>query len=131
MQQSYTKLDRGPVYGSRSSGGVFGPAVQLAVILRCLDGASYLDLMMLFNLDGLKFTTLFICNVLVMAGALASEEIEVKALDDGFAQSRTDENQLYGCAGAFHGKEIEMHEPDDINVPWNVYCRRWMYEISL
>jgi DDE superfamily endonuclease len=119
---------------ARSSGGRVEPPIRLALTVRMLSGASYLDMMMLFKLasstvyDVFHSTVASITKRIAMPG-LSSAQSELHHLARGFTTSRQPPNPLYGCVGAVDGKCIEIQKPADEYGPRGFYCRKGMYAI--
>jgi hypothetical protein len=103
---------------ARSSGGRVEPPIRLALTVRMLSGASYLDMMMLFKLasstvyDVFHSTVASITKRVAMPG-LSSAQSELHHLARGFTTSRQPPNPLYGCVGAIDGICIEIQMSTD------------------
>jgi DDE superfamily endonuclease len=122
---------------ARSSGGVVQPALRLAITLRMLAGASYLNLIMLFRVakptiyDVFHSTIDVINRRLRMPGIPTSNSARLSFLADGFTRSRTPVSPIYGCIGALDGIAISILKPPDQFVPRNFYCRKGMYALPV
>jgi hypothetical protein len=127
-------LTRDMRMAARSSGGRVEPAVRLALTVRMLSGASYLDMMMLFRVasstvyDVFHSTVSSITKRIAMPGlSWVQSELQRRAL--AFTTSRQPPNPLYGCVGAVDGICIEIQKPADEYGPRGFYCRKGMYAI--
>jgi DDE superfamily endonuclease len=118
----------------RSSGGRVEPAIRLALTIRMLAGASYLDMMLVFKLasstvyDVFHSTIASIKRRIAMPG-LSSAHSDLHRLAQAFTTSRQPPNPLYGCVGAVDGICIEIQKPPDNFGPRGFYCRKGMYAI--
>jgi DDE superfamily endonuclease len=118
----------------RSSGGRVQPAVRLALTIRMLAGASYLDMMLIFRIasstvyDVFHSTVASVKRRIAMPGlSSAHSDLHCRAL--AFTTSRQPANPLYGCVGAVDGICIEIQKPPDDFGPRGFYCRKGMYAI--
>jgi DDE superfamily endonuclease len=133
---SLLKLDltRDMRMATRSSGGRVDPDVRLALTIRMLSGASYLDMMMLFRVasstiyDVFHGTIASIIRRIAMPG-LSFQQNELQNLALSFTNSRQPSNPLYGCVAALDGICIEVQKPLDMYGPREFYCRKGMYAI--
>jgi DDE superfamily endonuclease len=119
---------------ARSSGGRVEPAIRLALMIRMLSGASYLDMMILLRLalstayDVFHSTAASITTRIAMHG-LPSAQAELQCPALAFSTSGQHQNPLYGCVGAVDGICIEIPKPaDEYGLP-GFYCRKGMYAI--
>jgi hypothetical protein len=122
---------------ARSGGGVIEPAARLAVTLRLLARASYLDLAMQFRIarptvyESFHFAIDIICKRLAMPGIPIGDMESLRDLADDLTLSRTPESPLCGCIGASAGIAISILKPPDEFVPRNFYCRKGMYALPI
>jgi hypothetical protein len=118
----------------RSSGERVEPAVRLALTIRMLAGASYLDMMLGFSIESSTVNDVFHSKVasitkrIAMPGLLASRS-DLHSLALAFIGSRQPPNPLYGCIGAVDGICIEIQKPLNEFGPRAFYCRKGMYAI--
>ncbi len=128
-------LERNDVQARRSSSRVTSPELRLAVCLRILSGASFLDCMLSFGIAKSTVYDVFHSTVRAinlrraMDGVPLDDDDALRALADGFHFSRRLPNQLYGCIGALDGISIEISKPSGYYNPRNYYCRKCMYAI--
>jgi DDE superfamily endonuclease len=133
---SLLKLDltRDMRMASRSSGGRVDPEVRLALTIRMLSGASYLDTMMLFRVASSIIYDIFhrtIASIIrrIAMPCLPFQQNEMQNLALFFTNSRQPPNPLYGCVAALDGICIEVQKPLDMYGPRDFYCRKGMYAI--
>jgi hypothetical protein len=118
----------------RSSGGRVEPAVRLALTIRMLAGASYLDVMLVFRIasstvyDVFHSTVSIITKLIAMPGLPVSRS-DLRSLATAFICSRKPPNPLYGCSGAVDVICIEIQKPLNGFGPRAFYCRKCMYAI--
>lgn len=128
-----TDLNRDRKQGLRSSGGCVDPDVRLAITLRLLAGASYLDIMMLFGLSVSSVYAVFhatndsIMSRLSLPGLPLSDTNALDILCGEFTASRSRVNPLSGCVGALDGIAIKIKKPKNCYIPRNYYCRKGNY----
>jgi DDE superfamily endonuclease len=126
-------LFRDEAHSARSRGDAIETAARLAVTLRMLTGASYLNLVMLFRVakatiyDIFHSTADIINRRLQMPGVPIGNSSKLFRLAEAFSKSRTPPSPLYGCVGALDGIAIAIVKPPDEFVPRNFYCRKGMY----
>jgi DDE superfamily endonuclease len=118
----------------RSSGGRVEPAVRLALTIRMLAGAFYLDMMLVFRItsttvyDAFHSTVASIRKRIEMPGLPVSRS-NLHSLALAFIGSRQPPNPLYGCIGAVDGICIEIQKPLHEFGPRAFYCLKGMYAI--
>jgi hypothetical protein len=115
---SLLKLDltRDMGMASRSSGCRVDPEVRLALTIRMLSGASYLDLMSLFRVASFTMYDPFhrtIASIIkrIAMPALPFQHNELQNLALSFKSSRQPPNPLYGCVAPLDGICIEVQKP--------------------
>jgi DDE superfamily endonuclease len=119
--------------GMRSSGGRIEPEIRLALTLRMLAGASYLDTVMLFAISRSSCYAVFhdtissILSRLKMPGLPFDDIQNLDALSQEFSESRLHANPLVGCVGAVDGIAVKIAKPRDCFVPRNYYCLKGFY----
>jgi hypothetical protein len=127
-------LTRDMHMASRSTGGRVEPDVRLALTLRILSGASYLDMVMLFRVASSTVYHVFHSTVksitrrIAMPG-LPLQQSELQNLALSFTNSRQPPSLLYGCVAALDGICVEIQKPLDMYGPRDFYCRKGMYAI--
>jgi hypothetical protein len=118
----------------RSSGGRVEPVVILALTIRMLAGASYLDMMLVSRIasstvyDVFHSTVASITKRIAMPGLPVSRS-DLHSLALAFTGSRQPSNPLYECIGAVDGICIEIPKPFNEFGPRALYCRKGMYDI--
>jgi hypothetical protein len=126
-------LQRDVSMALRSSGGRIEPEIRLALTLRLLAGASYLDTVMLFAISPSSCYAVFhdtissILSRLEMPGLPLDDIENLDKLSQGFSESRLHDNPLVGCVGAVDGIAVKIAKPRDCFVPRNYYCRKGFY----
>jgi DDE superfamily endonuclease len=121
----------------RCSEGAVTPETRLALTLRLLAGASYLDVAMLFRLGTTTVYVIFnetikvLWRHLPMPGLPLENLREMQRLADGFSSSRGRAVVLHGCIGALDGLSVENQKPSDEHNPRDYYCRKGMYALPV
>jgi DDE superfamily endonuclease len=121
--------------GRRSSGCAISPSTRLAVALRILAGASYVDVYFAFRVSVATAyaNTHYIAGIIQKAFALPgipfSEETKLASMARAFTQSRR--SPLFGCMGALDGILIPIQKPPDHLSPRKYFCRKGYYAIPL
>jgi hypothetical protein len=125
----------------KDQGGVVSGEVRVAVCLRLLAGASYLDLMVIFNLS---HRSIFRCFHLVVQWVNQTFEYPlIKALvnkDESFFEKRSEEFAMgasdgifNGCFGALDGLAIRIKKPTRSSTlpdPGAYYCRKGFHALN-
>jgi hypothetical protein len=120
----------------RSSGGRIVLEVRLALSLRLLAGASYLDAMMLFGISRSSRYQVFqgtinsILSRLHMNGLTFDDIGKLDTSVTQFTECRAHSNPLLGCVGAVDGIAVKIAKPRDCFVPRNNYCRKGFHSIT-
>jgi hypothetical protein len=128
-------LERDTGMALRSSGGRIEPEIRLALTLRLLAGASYLDAMMLFGISRSFCYVVFhstvnsILSRLDMSGLPFDDISKLNTMSRDFTESRAHFNSLVGCVGAIDGIAVKIAKPRDNFVPRNDYCRKGFYSV--
>lgn len=123
--------------GLKSSGGTIQPHVRLSIACRVLCGGTYHDQMMLWQVGRSTVYRVFhdtmkaIRNAIPMPGLPLDDVQQLQILVDGFSNSRTSPNPLYGCVEAVDGIAISIMKPPDNFVPRNYYCRKGMHAVPV
>lgn len=103
-----TDLRRDEDMAIRLSGSPVDAEICVAIFLRILAGASYLDMMLIFNVSRCTVYECFhrvlvhVCSKLQLDG-FPVLECQRKALSKGFSSSRLQPSALHGCVGAIDG----------------------------
>ena len=121
-------------------GGFVEYPLKLAITLRFMAGASYLDLMYLF---GVKKATLYTTIWKTLASldkcpALPDMTLEhdvndlqrCRALSQGFA-NRTGARHVNGCIGALDGMALKIEEPKTAVNFHKYFCRKLFHAVSV
>jgi hypothetical protein len=128
-------LERDEVMALRSSGGRIEPENRLALTLRLLAGASYLDAMMLFGISRSSCYAVFhetvdsILGRLQLPGLPFDDLSKLQTISREFTESRIPINPVVGCVGAVDGIAVKIAKPRDCFVPRNYYCRKGFYSV--
>lgn len=128
-------LDRDGGRELRSSGGLVDPDARLALTLRLLAGASYLDIMMLFGISRSTVYTVMhatcdsVMSCLTLHGVPFDGSNALSVLCRGFGSSRARANPLIGCVGTMHGIAIKISKSRDCFIPRNYYYRKGLYAV--
>jgi DDE superfamily endonuclease len=131
------RLERDADMATQSSGGRIEPEVRLAVLLRILGGASYLDLMMVFRIGRssvyqVVFSTISaVLFVMPMPGVPFDDVVAMKKLVEGFQSSLTPRNILWGCIAALDGISLPIKKPLDRYYPRHYFTRKGFYALSV
>jgi DDE superfamily endonuclease len=131
------ELVRNIAQATRASGGVIDPITHLALTLRILAGASYLDLVLLCAVHrstvfhDFHETLAAINKRLSMPGVPIGDAAKLRKLADEFMESRTPASPLYGCVGALDGIAVSVTKPPDKFFPRNIFRRKGMYAIPV
>jgi DDE superfamily endonuclease len=119
----------------RSSGGRIVPEVRLALSLRLMAGASYLDDMILFGISRSSCYQVFhgtsnnILSHLHMNGLPFDDVGKLDMMAQQFTESRAHYNPLLGCVGAVDGIAVKIAKQRDCFVPRNYNYRKGFYSI--
>eukprot|EP00171_Calliarthron_tuberculosum_P001167 IDg1167t1 len=120
-----TDLERDNRQARRSSGGRIEPAVRLAVTLRLLAGASYLDLVTNYNIAPATVYAIFhdtvghLSNRIAMPNIPLQDAVELQRLAEGFQTSRSAPNPIFGCISALDGICVRVMKPHNEYIPRN------------
>jgi hypothetical protein len=128
-------LERDGAMALRSSGGRIEPEIRLALTLRLLAGASYLDAVMLFGISRTACYEVFHETVnsflgrLDLPGLPFDDLSKLQTMSREFTVSRNHHNPVVGCVGAVDGIAVKIAKPRDCFVPRNYYCRKGFYSV--
>jgi DDE superfamily endonuclease/Villin headpiece domain len=130
-------LMRNASMAKRSSGGVIEPASRLAIFLRMLAGASYLDLQLSFcvarsTIYGI-FTDTLSAVLTIMPNLVVpvADEIRLRDLSEGFRTSRMPHSALFGCIAALDGIALPIIKPLDKYFPRHHFTRKGFYALPV
>jgi hypothetical protein len=118
-------------------GGAIAPAVRLAIFLRILGGASYLDVMLAFRVGrstvyGVFFATLnATIQAIPMPGLPVDNVDAMRKLATGFRVSRTPNSPLWGCIAALDGISFAICKPPDDLHPRHYFTRKGFYALPV
>lgn len=130
-------LQRDALQGIRSSGGFVEPYIRLAVTIRMLAGASYLDVMLAFRIAKSTVYCLMhetieaMCERWKLPGLPFGDERALRLLSIGFTRSRCPPSPLHGCVGALDGVLVKISKPPNSCNPAKFYCRKGFYAIPV
>lgn len=131
------ELSRNIIHARRSSGGGIKPAVRLAIAMRMLAGASYLDLATNYNVS-LPFVYSSFHDVissvyarLSMPGIPLRDASAPRKLALGFQRSRSRPIPLIECTRALYSISIRLMKPHSGFICRKFFCRKGMYSIPV
>jgi DDE superfamily endonuclease/Villin headpiece domain len=130
-------LERQLAAATKSSGGRVEPASRLAILLRILGGASYLDMQLVFGVGRstvfqVFHSTLRAINAkLQMPGVPVGNEEKMRANAEAFRTSRDPHSPLWGCIGALDGIALAIKKPHDHYFPRHFYTRKGFYAMPI
>lgn len=122
-------------------GGSMSGEVRVAIFLRLLAGASYLDLMVIFQVthDPVYRSFRMVCDwvnrsfTFPLVPALETEDTEYfKAISATFADGSS-RGHFTGCIGALDGVAIRIRKPTlsrDIRDPGSYFCRKGFFALN-
>ena len=125
----------------RRSGGVICGEVRVAIFIRLLAGASYLDLMVIFDLAEQSVLRSFrlVCDWVSctfeypLVKALNTEDVEYfDKITHDFAYSASN-GVFMGCIGAVDGLAIKIKQPTatkELTDPGAYYCRKGYFALN-
>jgi hypothetical protein len=131
------ELTRDQSQGLRSCGGSIEPACRLAIAVRILAGASYVDIMLAFRLAKstvyavFKETILAIGATMQLPGIPFDDEVALRKCSIQFITLRNPPSPLHGCVGAVDGLLLHITKPADRYNPAHYFCRKGFYAIPL
>jgi DDE superfamily endonuclease len=111
--------------------------VRLAILLRMLGGASYLDIQLIFHCGRSTIYSVFydtidaVLRTLRMPGVPVYDAEAMRNLASGFHTSRRTPNPLWGCIGALDGIAIAITKPLDRYFPRHYWTRKGFYAIPV
>jgi hypothetical protein len=118
-----------------SADGRIEPEIRLALTLRQLAGASYLDAMFLCGRSRsscyqvLHSSVSSILHRLGMSGLPSDNIGRLNSIYREFTESRTISNPLPGYSEAVDGTTVNITKPRNCSVPRNNYCRKGFYSV--
>jgi hypothetical protein len=110
-------LERQLAAAAKSSGGRVEPASRLAIFLRILGGASYLDMQLVFGVGRstvfqVFYSTLRAINAkLQTPGVPVGDDEKMRANAEAFRASRDPHSPLWGCIGELDGIALAIKIP--------------------
>jgi hypothetical protein len=119
----------------RSSGSAISPSTRLAMALRMLAGASYVDVFFAFKVSqaaayaNTHYVVGLIRKAFALPGIPLSDETKLAEMARAFTQSR--KSPLFGCIGALDGILIPIQKPPDHLSPRKYFCRKGYYALPL
>lgn len=120
--------------GERSGRTTISADMRLGITLRVLSGASYLDLMLAFQIQSATVYQVFHHGCEVLMGVLKlpgfpSTELELHKLATGFKFSRKKANPLSGCVGTLDGISVKVKKPRKNSAAYQ--CRKGYYALPV
>jgi hypothetical protein len=125
-----------------SSGGPLSGEVRVAIFLRILSGASYLDLMVIFEVthDPIFRSFKLVCNWIrgtfkfPLVNALRNEDTEYfDNISSTFSHVGASCGNYSGCIGAIDGIAMRIKRPtlsNKLRDPGAYYCRKGFYSLN-
>lgn len=112
------------------------PAVRLGITLRILAGASYLDLVLAYQVAESTLHEVFnsTCEALMTRLRLKgfpTSSAGLRSIAKRFQTSRKSVNPLSGCVGAVDGICVKIKKPEPQENPAMFYCRKGFYAIPV
>ena len=112
------------------------PEIRLAITLRLLAGASYLDLMLAYQVAEETIRDIFrdTCDSLMTRLRLKGfpkSQAGLRAIERGFQTSRKDVSPLSGCVGALDGICLKIKKPEAVENPAMFFSRKGFYAIPV
>ena len=122
--------------GRRAKRPTIPPDVRLAVTLRMMAGASYLDLMGTYQMSKTSVYNVFhsTCTVLserLQLPGLPSTVSGLRHSAKTFKMSRNPPSPLSGCVGALDGIAIKIKKPAWCHAPSTLFCRKLYYALPV
>ena len=120
--------------GVRAKWPIIPPEVRLAITLRLLAGASYIDMKGMFDVEKKTVYEIFtetldaLMNALRLPG-LPKDKAGLRRKAFEFQTSRSRENPLCGCVGALDGIAIRIRKPS--SYPARYFCRKGWYALPV
>jgi hypothetical protein len=130
-------LERHLAAAANSSGGRVEPAARLAIYLRILGGASYLDMQLVFGVGRSTVFHVFHSTLravnkrLLMPGVPVGDTEKLHAQAENFRTSRDPPSPLWGCIGALDGIALAIKKPHDQYFPRHFYTRKGFYAMPI
>lgn len=129
-------LKRDDEMGRRAKRPTIQPDTRLAVSLRMLAGASYLDLMSAYQISNTAVYEIFHSTSAVLMEKLRLPGLPqtvpgLRKLAQNFKSSRSPASPLSGCVGALDGIAIKILKPHWTLDPAGFYCRKGYYAIPV
>ena len=115
---------------------VLPPDVRLALTIKLLAGASYLDLKTRYCVGASTIYNVFretcdaLIDVLALPG-LPSSVVDLKTSSLRFKTSRQPHNPLCGCVGALDGISVKIKTPASHERQATYYCRKGYYALPV
>jgi Villin headpiece domain len=130
-------LERDARRAKNGSGGLVQPDIRLAILLRILAGASYIDLQLVFRIARSTVFAMFnstlcaILSTLKMSGVPVGDALKMRELAEAFRTSRVSPNPLWGCIGALDGIALPIQKPLDKYCPRHYFTCNGFYALLL
>ena len=119
------------------TGGFVEYPLRLAMLLRWMAGASYLDLCVIFGVATTSFYPLVWSTLEAIDAALPDLSLEddveslarCRKLATRFAEKT--EGRIKGCIGALDGMSLKIEQPRGAHNPLSYFCRKLFNAVSL
>ena len=125
-----------------TSGGALSGEVRVAIFIRILSGASYLDLMVIFDVthDPIFRSFRTVCKWIQktfqfpLVKALKEEDVNYfDSVSSSFAHTGASGGVFEGCIGAVDGIAMRIKKPtlsNELRDPGAYYCRKGFYSLN-
>ena len=129
-------LQKNVEMGRRAKRLTVPPDIRLAVTLRMMAGASYLDIMGTYQIsktcvyDVFHSTCMILSKKLQLPG-LPSTISGLRHSAKNFKLSRNPPSPLSGCVGALDGIAVKIKKPSWCHAPSNFFCRKLYYALPV
>ena len=133
----------GRLAGKEGRGGYVKTELRLAMTLRYLAGASYLDLCIIFGVGKCTFYNIVWDTITRLDAFLPALSLEddmedvhrCRQLAAGFEEKTRGREQqrsyVRGCIGALDGLSMKIEAPHSVDNPLKYYCRKLFYAVSV